>query len=258
MCSPNSAPARTRSRPCSRWKKRRSTGRWIVGIAMFEDEATRMTGQSREVRMTEAAKWVSGSGATMMAAAVMARQWAAPSALDLRLPKLYDDLRLPARPHGALARERGLTVDTRRLSTSSWKSRSSRAREAGQEEQASRLRQRDRNQRTHQVHRLRHARNRRQGARSRLDEGQDAVVLDSSRLVTPRWAARSVTAARSSSARTLSPSAATTKVGNTWLHFIEGEDARRWLQRPPCSWMRPPSRHRAPPHRHAHPALGAA
>jgi hypothetical protein len=54
------------------------------------------------------------------------------------------------------------------------------------------------------------------------------------------------------------PISSTTKVGNTWLHFLEGEETPR-RRVPPCASPSMPasSRHRAPPHRHAHPALGA-
>ena len=54
------------------------------------------------------------------------------------------------------------------------------------------------------------------------------------------------------------PISSTTKVGNTWLHFLEGDEApavdTTVHARRRCAAS---SRHRASPHRHAHPALGA-
>jgi alanyl-tRNA synthetase len=87
---------------------------------------------------------------------------------------------------------------------------------------------------------------------------KNAVVLDVSTFATPKWAARSATAGQIILGANTFPISATTKVGNTWLHFLEGEETPAVGSPCASSSMPASSRHRAPPHRHAHPALGVA
>ncbi len=190
----NPREARSTSRKCSSGRRRRSTGRWIGGSScskhVDQPRASKLTSAGGDSRANLEA--VRGSFDACLKSAARLRKSSSDDLRRLRFQALRH-LRLPARPHrthGPRARpDRGHG----RLRQADGRAARPRPRRAEEDKSSRSPRSRPRRPRKFVGYDT--LARRRDGARSRLAEGQDRRHPRRLAPATPRWAARSATPA---------------------------------------------------------------